>query len=181
MLSLAVSLFLLQATLAYGDVIEVNNGGKWGEWGPMATCPPGTAARAFSLKVEEPQGWGDDTALNGIELYCGVPRSYDIKGSVSSSSGEWGTWNDKQWCPFEYLTAFSLRVEPQVTDNTAANNIQFRCSSRAELMGNGANWGSFGSWSGTCLKGICGIRTKVERRQGAGDDTALNDVQFLCC
>ena len=67
-------------------------------------------------------------------------------------------------------------------DDTAANNIKFRCTSNPILEGDGTGWGEYGGWSKECRNGgICGIETKMEKRQGKGDDTALNDVRFLCC
>ena len=50
--------------------ISVKNGGVFGDWGPVRICPNGTKAAAFSIKVEE-ETWLDNTALNGVRLYCG--------------------------------------------------------------------------------------------------------------
>lgn len=79
--------------------------------------------------------------------------------------------------------AFSLRVEARQTlgDNTAANNVRFRCSDSTELERPGLAWGDFGKWSKPCPKGVCGLQTKVEPPMGLQDDTALNDVRFFCC
>lgn len=96
----------------------------------------------------------------------------------------WGAWSEPLWCPRRgFLVAFSLRVEAPETygDNTAANNVRFRCSDGTELEGPGLTWGDFGEWSKPCPKGMCGLQTKVEQPRGLWDDTALNDVRFFCC
>ncbi|XP_068128164.1 vitelline membrane outer layer protein 1 homolog [Hyperolius riggenbachi] len=183
MKNLALIASLLQATLTYSSTILVDNGGPWGDWGSTEKCPPGTMARGFSLLVEPPQGNGDDTALNGVKLYCARRSSRKLKATITSARGSWGTWTSVQWCPSGGLINFSLKVEAPIGDgdDTAANNIMFQCSDYTVLRGYGERWGTFGPWSDICHEGICGIRTKLEAPQGNGDDTALNDVRFLCC
>ncbi|XP_069801097.1 vitelline membrane outer layer protein 1 homolog [Dendropsophus ebraccatus] len=184
MLSWVVLALLIQGTVTYRSKISVNNGGYWGDWGNAERCPPETSARGFSLKVERPLGSsGDDTALNTIKLYCAPTGTRASKAEITSSQGNWGVWTSIYWCPSGNLISFSLRVEkPQGDgDDTAANNIMMQCSDLTILTGNGGYWGDYGSWSGVCPQGICGIITRVERGQGRGDDTSLNDVQFECC
>ncbi|XP_050948877.1 vitelline membrane outer layer protein 1-like [Labeo rohita] len=173
----------------YISELTVTNGGRWGLWGHREMCPIGTYAAGFSLKVEDPVGHKDDTALNGIRLHCvdlskSLTHSYHNYASVGSAVGSWGRWTDIKWCPSGFLTAFQLRVETNqgVGDDTAANNIRFKCSHGSLLLGDGTHWGDWGDWSHTCEgKGICGIKTRVEGPQGIGDDTALNDVRMYCC
>ncbi|ETE57677.1 Vitelline membrane outer layer protein 1, partial [Ophiophagus hannah] len=214
----------------YSFMLSVLNGGSWGEWGPASFCEKGYA-HGFSLKVEEKQEGSDDTALNGIRLYCtdgtaieskvgnldqktilphstallltiswclwnSEARKYSDMLSVPNGVylGELGqnafcdkgyahgfslkgTWTKVQFCTTGYLISFSLRVQQchQVGDETTANNIQFTCSDGAGLMGLGMSWGEWGPYSQRCLSGgICGMRTRVEDKQGIGDDTALN-------
>ncbi len=60
------------------------------------------------------------------------------------------------------------------------------CKSQGEdvyLESPGTKWGD---WLGASFcrdnMAVCGLMTLVEENQGAiGDDTALNDVRFLCC
>jgi hypothetical protein len=44
--------------------------GIWGDWGKVEFCPNEEHAVGFKLKTQQPQGVGDDTALNGIALKC---------------------------------------------------------------------------------------------------------------
>uniref|UniRef100_A0A3B4DWZ1 Vitelline membrane outer layer protein 1 homolog n=1 Tax=Pygocentrus nattereri TaxID=42514 RepID=A0A3B4DWZ1_PYGNA len=172
----------------YKSEHTVSNGGPWGTWGGREMCPNGYYAAGFSLKVEHPID-GDDTALNGIRLHCvNTPTGKSLFSDVimvTSKVGSWGTWTKTKWCPSGMLMSFQLRVEgPQGDgDDTAASNIMFECSRDVRnLVGEGTSWGEWGGWSKYCRgKGFCGIETKVEGPQGSGDDTALNDVRFLCC
>ena len=43
---------------------------SYGSWGSLDKCDPGTFAASLRLIAESDQGGGDDTALNGINLYC---------------------------------------------------------------------------------------------------------------
>ena len=52
-----------------GIVLE-GNGGKWGTWTDIVSCPFNTAICGIKTKVEMPQGSKDDTALNDVELFC---------------------------------------------------------------------------------------------------------------
>ncbi|KAK3555428.1 hypothetical protein QTP86_016123 [Hemibagrus guttatus] len=131
----------------------------------------------------------DDTALNGIALYCSKPIGSDgIVGSyatIRSAVGSWGSWTQKLFCPTGVLKSFQLQVQSYqgwALDDSAANNIRFKCTNGQVLQGAGMNCWTWGSWSSLCGgTGICGIQTKVESSQGISDDTSLNDARFYCC
>ncbi|XP_060091293.1 vitelline membrane outer layer protein 1-like [Heteronotia binoei] len=156
------------------------NGGQWGTWGAMNNCSR-SRAKGFSLKIQTRQGhFADDTSLNGIRLIC------SDDSIITSAVGAYGTWSDAFLCPSGLLTSFMLRVSPRsvLGDDTAANNIKFKCTDGTELEGNGPALGDYGSWSGSCKDdGTCGIQTKVEMPEGffSIDNTGLNDVKFFCC
>ncbi|XP_078524506.1 vitelline membrane outer layer protein 1 homolog [Lissotriton helveticus] len=168
----------------YKSILTVPNGGRWGEWQKPEMCPEGYFAYGFSLKVQKPQGkLRDDTALNGIRLHCSQDSSAKKIQDVQSGAGRLGSWTTPVWCPRGFLTAFSLRVESSqgIGDDTAANNIKFRCTEGHVVEGQGLSWGNYGPWSDNCSKAICGLETQMESERGLSDDTGLNDVRFYCC
>ncbi|XP_054830424.1 vitelline membrane outer layer protein 1-like [Eublepharis macularius] len=170
-------------------ILRVPNGARWGKWRDFQFCYK-SYAKGFSLKVQPYQGFFfDDTSLNGIRLHCS-------DGSmITSTVGPDGTWSKAKTCKKSgHLTSFSLRVQATAPfENTAANNIKFKCTDGSELEGDGHAWGKYGPWSQSCKKGgICGIQTKVDvrmwyenppyrRRSFLRDLTGLNDVKFVCC
>ncbi|XP_032797652.2 vitelline membrane outer layer protein 1-like [Daphnia magna] len=151
----------------------------WGDWGTVQYCPSGSPVVGFSLKTERPQGRDDDTALNGIAFKCLSSNIW-----ITSSVGPWGGYGRDFICPTgTYITQCQLRVESRQGsgDDTAANNLNCKCSNNDIMNGDGTEWGGWMAFSQHCSKGICGLKTRVERSQGSGDDTALNDAKFLCC
>ncbi|XP_069500317.1 vitelline membrane outer layer protein 1 homolog [Ambystoma mexicanum] len=171
-------------TREYKSILTVPNGGPWGVWTKPEMCPQGYFAYGFSLKVQRRQGkLKDDTALNGIRLHCSQEDSARKIQDVESESGRLGSWTTPVWCPRGFLVAFSLRVEsPQgpLGDDTAANNIKFKCSEGHEVEGLGQSWGLYSSWSDRCSVAICGLETRLESERKT-DNTGLNDVRFYCC
>ncbi|XP_063054301.1 vitelline membrane outer layer protein 1-like [Engraulis encrasicolus] len=170
----------------YSSMITVTNGEQFGNWTWPEMCPPDYLAVGFSLRVESMQYGLDDTALNGIRLICSKGESRSFLYTVESHTGYYGEWTEPQYCPKGHLISFQLRVEPHqglFGDDTAANNIRFRCSSFPVLEGQGQSWGEYGHWSAECTDGggICGIETKMEEHQGGLDDSTMNDVRFHCC
>jgi hypothetical protein len=161
------------------------NGGSWGGWTLPVYCPPGTWAAGYTMRVEPPQGKGDDTALNAVALYCRDRYGNDM-GRVSPHPGFWGNWVEGANCPRgAFLTYFRLKVEPSLGsggDDTAANSVAFKCSTGHIIEAAGGRWGYYGYWQGGYLNAaICGVAAKVEPQQGKGDDTALNDLEFTWC
>ncbi|XP_024124706.2 vitelline membrane outer layer protein 1-like [Oryzias melastigma] len=172
-----------ESTASYN--LTVTYGTPWGDWGVKEMCPEGYYASGFSIKVEHTQMYRDNTALNGIRLYCVNPQKPQEQVTIQSTEGRWGEWTAVKSCETGYLASYMLRVQqPQGEgDDTSVNNIKFICTGPGtHLEGDGTEWGEWGTWSNKCPKGvICGLQTRVEAAQGHGDDTSLNDVHFFCC
>ncbi|KAK3856844.1 hypothetical protein Pcinc_036874 [Petrolisthes cinctipes] len=168
--------------------MDPGNGLDFGDWGPYEQCPSGTYVHAFQIRVEEPLGLlGDDTALNGIRLYCQSPNSAAlVTASITSSVQCWGTWREVQWCGAgEFLVGMALRVEEYqgMADDTAATDLVMLCDGGTSLEGGGICWGALSVWH-TCPPdfAICGLKTRVEQNAGLmGDNSALNNVIMYCC
>ncbi|XP_013888545.1 vitelline membrane outer layer protein 1 homolog [Austrofundulus limnaeus] len=182
--------FLQRAGQAFSSrkvrsVMTVTNGERFGTWTWPEMCPDQFFAVGFSVRVETNQYGADDTALNGIRLFCAKDGNRNFLYYVESHTGHFGEWSHPQYCPSGVLTSFQMRVEPHqglLGDDTAVNNIKFRCSSNPILEAPGMDWGEYGHWSPVCQTGgICGIETKMEEYQWGLDDSSLNDVRFHCC
>ncbi|XP_075037375.1 vitelline membrane outer layer protein 1 homolog [Mixophyes fleayi] len=169
-------------SVAYSSYVQANNGGPWGDWGPVELCPPGYTVQGVSIKVEQPLGSSeDDTAVNGIRFHCFDNNNREA--TIQSTVAQWGSWGSMVKCNSGYVVSFQIKVEPNqfVGDDTALNNIKIQCSNGEQLEPKGDPWGSYSLWSGKCNSGGCGIQTKVEKPQAFGDDTAVNDVRMFCC
>ncbi|XP_075434345.1 vitelline membrane outer layer protein 1 homolog [Ascaphus truei] len=169
----------------FTDLINVSNGGGWGEWGPLEMCPVGSRARGFSLKLVKTHRIGENTTLSAIRLYCVIEINNLNATLIQSTEGRWGSWTSPIWCRYGNLIAFSLRAE-QIPGHSGKNDnakaiIRFKCSDRLIFLFSLLSMESKEEWSPSCRYGICGIRTKVGTPQGLGDDTVLSDVQFTCC
>ncbi|XP_068179175.1 vitelline membrane outer layer protein 1 homolog isoform X2 [Antennarius striatus] len=169
----------------FRSMLTVTNGERFGNWTWPEMCPHEFFAVGFSVRVEQNQYALDDTALNGIRLICGKGEDRSFLYTVESHTGYYGDWSQPQYCPRGVLSSFQIRVEPHqglFGDDTAVNNIRFRCSSNPSMEAPGMDWGEYGSWSDECPHGgICGIETKMEEYQYGLDDSSLNDVRFHCC
>ncbi|XP_053699999.1 vitelline membrane outer layer protein 1 homolog [Synchiropus splendidus] len=169
----------------FTSVLSVSNGERFGHWTWPEMCPEGFFAVGFSVRVETNQYLSDDTALNGVRLVCSKDEARTHLYTIESHTGYFGEWSHPQYCPSGVLTSFQLRVQPHqglLGDDTAVNNIKFRCSSNPTLEAPGMQWGEYGLWSRDCTGGgICGIETKMEEYQRGLDDSTLNDVRFHCC
>ena len=53
-----------------GDTMVPKAATRWGDWGTEDECPQREYAYAFQLKNEPNQGRGDDSAINGVKLFC---------------------------------------------------------------------------------------------------------------
>lgn len=174
--------------LAKGEfVIHAPGGSGFGDWSQKVYCPNGSYAVGFSLQIEESCGGGcDDTALNGVRILCSNGTT------VESGHRVWGGWRPPQECAAgEAAYAYSLGVEHYLggkEDDTSANSLKVRCRKigsydvpTADLAIHGPFADTWTAWARCPVNSmIVGLLTRDEKSQGSGDDTATNDVMFIC-
>ncbi|KAM9450370.1 vitelline membrane outer layer protein 1-like [Clarias gariepinus] len=99
--------------------------GSWGTWTQNIWCSSGVL-NAFQLRVEGPQGRGDDTAANNIRFSC---SSGEIRTGDGMYWGEWGEWSPQ--CVKTAICGIQTKVEiPQGSgDDTSLNDVRFFCCS----------------------------------------------------
>ena len=154
---------------------------SWGDWSKHISCEIGQKVNGFRLKVEGSHTFGDETALNGIQLSCADGTNSD------DIPGPWGSWRSWVHCsPGNHVTEFDMRSERDDGstnwDKVAASNVRMRCSDRAVIDGRGESWGSWEGYKSCPTNSyFCGVRAKIESGDGSNDDTALNRIEYQCC
>ena len=68
-----------------------------GNFGQVASCPSGQFAYGYRLRSQAPQGNGDDTGLNDIELYC-AERNSSSYTRIWSDYQTWGSFSSPVFC-----------------------------------------------------------------------------------
>merc|ERR1712168_558436 len=115
--------------------------GRWGNWGPKEYCPWNSYADGFLLKSQHNQGARDDTALNGIGLFC------SRGGSINSATQKWGRWSESKYCQGSKnpIVGFDIKIDTVRHDETGANLVDMYCKDGTML--GGLSETSWGSWS----------------------------------
>lgn len=96
--------------------------GFWGNWVEGSSCPQGAFITHFQLKVENPQGSGDDTAANSVAFWCSNNQRIEASGGGWGNFGGWqGGFQNAAIC------GVRAKVEPQQGrgDDTALNDLEF--------------------------------------------------------
>jgi len=173
------------------DTLLLSNAYNAGKWGAIRICPPDSYVQGFELKFAR-VGWIgdiDDTALNGVKLYCAHYLTGVAVAYVTSSVAPAGEWQGIRPCSGgRVMTGFRGRVlEHQVLgDNVAVEDLQADCGFGEEVLegmvGQDNLKGTWSSWA-RCPSNsaVCGVQTKVDAPSLLGDDTAITDVNLFCC
>ena len=155
---------------------------------PRILCPAGSRVSGFRLRIQPNQKNLDDTALNGIQLAC-------TNGMYTKQiPGVFGVWKKWVFCggtlknaSTKFVVGFNFRSQGGQgvkKDDTSGNNVKMQCNDGSELDGGGLDWGTWDSKTyKKCSFGyqFCGVQSRIEKNQGNGDDTGMNQMKFLCC
>ncbi|MDH5231570.1 MAG: hypothetical protein OEZ58_11955 [Gammaproteobacteria bacterium] len=204
-ISLLFSSHVFAASWNDQQTIYPNNNGPWGDWFTY-TCPTGKYVNSFVMTVESNQGRGDDTAANRLALRCtypGTSSSVVLNAFPNDSNyAPWGSWGSWRLCDAggEAYLGLQIKVEPNQKsgDDTALNASRFLCAHTSsgglyednpfaywQDMSNPGPWGSWSNYVGFTNKSsgyrLCGVRVRIEKRQGRGDDTAGNSIAGIFC
>lgn len=99
--------------------------GPWGNWGSISYCELSSKVIGFQIKVEAPQGSGDDTATNAVRFLCSNSQV------LISAEGPYGNWMPNTFVckPSYHMCGIQTQVEPSQgnRDDTALNNIAIIC------------------------------------------------------
>eukprot|EP00727_Mastigamoeba_balamuthi_P003516 m51a1_g13161 hypothetical protein (755) ;mRNA; r:56447-59204 len=163
--------------------------GSEGDWGAWDQCEGYSFAAGMQTLSQESQGRGDDTALNGVQLACSNASGQQLSVfRPHSSVGPWGTWDQPQTCPPGFFIAgFKVQNDESGSDKdgTGLNRIVFICRyGDKEFFSGELGKTNGGEWSQEYLcppgHAVSAIQTRLQARQGRGDDTALNGIRMRC-
>lgn len=161
----------------------------FGTWRTPFTCPSRQFVTGFRTRVEGDQGKGDDTTLNGVQMYCASATQgvmVPAQGTVASD-GFWGVWGQPESCaPGSAINGFVLKSQARTGyDNSAINGIRMTCSSSDHQISSlEGPWGRVlepVSCPGGQFDYAVGFRLKIEANGGYGfDDSAVNNLELIC-
>jgi hypothetical protein len=102
--------------------------GIWGSWHSSATCSGlGKHLTGARMRIESPQGSGDDTAANDVQFSCGGSSTIHAPGGQG-----WGSWLNWAACPAQSaVCGLAVRFEESQGggDDTAMNGLELGCCS----------------------------------------------------
>lgn len=165
---------------------------NWGDWSSEIFCPDGSFVSSMNLKIENNQGGnGDDTALNGIQLFCTNLEGQETK-TLTTDDGPWGFFRGRTYCNYGgytgYVVGMQLKSDPNQgsKDDAGAVNLKLAClnydTTHTDIMGFDLPFGEWTYWQECPINtAVCGMKTQVETKQGGNDDTTLNNVNLACC
>ena len=93
-------------------------------------CPNGYYIYGAEVRFESYQGGGlsggDDTALNGIRIWCRDPLTQDTSGPHTIDDGHWGDWQGMVYSSTGYWKGAEVRFESSQGggDDTAMNGLR---------------------------------------------------------
>ena len=173
---------------------------SYGEWIHTTVCDEGELANAYEFTYD-PMNGGDDNGATGFRIKCQPEDQSSLRwiGHTGYTNPEW-TKAIMWQCPDNwYLNAIQVNSEEdqggssifQSGDDMALTNVRLWCknpndpTSMGEIMNEGpGHMPSDARWTDkkTCPKyyGIMGLKLKIEKEQGSGDDTALNKIIVYC-
>lgn len=64
-------------------------------------------------------------------------------------------------------------------DDTGLNGLQIQCASSGWYTVHNGHWGAWKSHVTYSRYRVIGARVRYEKKQGSGDDTAMNGIKFL--
>ena len=169
----------------------IGEGGN-GYWKDVELCPKETYANRFALKVEPDQGTTqDDSALNGVKLYC---TSFDHKksGEVTSGVGKRGSWKSPLECSRGFFNGLRFKaMDGSTSGDSGGANVDMACNSGINLQGDGMNGEDWGPWSSRTYcppeSAVCGIQTKIDNPSEScqmrrfNDESGLTNIKVICC
>jgi len=103
---------------------------------------------------------------------------------------DWGEWGFMQLCPNgTVVQGFQLKTEPYrgaLVDDTALNAVRFYCGhplnpNATQVTSSVGSWGNWGNIYSCGANGsIVGFQLRVEAFGIVDDETATNNVRFIC-
>ena len=64
--------------------------GFWGDW-EFIDCPAYSYINGGKVRIEDGQGDGDDSSLNGLIISCKNPSTGEVVEKLVNA-GHWGNW-----------------------------------------------------------------------------------------